>query len=449
MASITAALDAIKQDVSRWLSTDAIDALCKEHDHSWRDRELPPAATLGLFLQQILHGNCPCSEVRHLGEQSFTPSAYCQARSRLPLKVCQSLLARVVQAALPTAGGDEHLWHGHRTFHIDGSSFSMPDTPSLQEAFGQPTGQKKGCGFPVAHLMVLFSAATGLLLDALPSPLYTSDISQAPDFHAHLNEGDVLLGDDSFASYAHVALLLQAKLHGLFPNHHCRLVDFAAGRPHTVDGKGAVAGRPRSRWIKSLGRDDQLVEWFKPKAGPAWMDKERYDALPASIIVRETQRKLKLPDGRRLTVTTITTLLDENKYPADELIDLRLRRWDVETNIGHLKTTMKMRTLRCKSEDGVRKELAMFALAYNLVRLVMLQAATRQEAPVSRISFIDALKWMRHAKAGDELPALLVNPARPKRIEPRAVKRRPRGYKLMNQPRDTLRELLKKQVRDV
>ena len=449
MASIAAALNVIKDDVFQLLDADAIDALCREHHHVWRDRKLPPATTLGLFLQQILQGNCPCSEVRHLGEQAFTGSAYCQARSHLPLSVCQSLLSTVIDAALPAAGEEEHRWFGHRTFHIDGSSFSMPDTPSLQKAFGQPTGQKPGCGFPVAHLLVLFSAATGLLLDASASPLYTSDICQTPDFHAHMNEGDVLLGDDSFSGYAHVALLLQGKLHGVFPNHHCRLVDFAAGRPYTHDGKGAVAGRPRSRWVRSLGQDDQLVEWFKPRHSPAWMSKQQYDALPESIIVRETRRKLKLSDGRRLTVTTITTLLDEKKYPADELIDLRLRRWDVETNIGHLKTTMNLKTLRCKSEDGVRKELAMFALAYNLVRLVMLRAADKQHVAVSRISFIDALKWMRHARPGDELPALLINPARPHRIEPREVKRRPKGYKLMSQPRDVLRKLLKKQVRNV
>src|SRR5207302_3911024 len=110
-------------------------------------------------------------------------------------------------------------------------------------------------------------------------------------------------------------------------------------------------------------------------------------------------------------------------YPADELLELRLRRWDVETNIGHLKTTMGMDVLRCKTEQGVRKELAVFCLVYNLVRLIMLEAAARQEVPVARISFIDALKWMRHARPGDALPDLIVNPKRPNRAEPRCKKR--------------------------
>ncbi len=126
-------------------------------------------------------------------------------------------------------------------------------------------------------------------------------------------------------------------------------------------------------------------------------------------------------------------------------MELRLRRWDVETNIGHLKTTMKMDVLRCKTEQGVRKELMVYVLVYNLVRAVMLEAARRQAAPVSRISFADAYKWLRHARPGDVLPPLIVNPHRPDRIEPRCRKRRPKQYDLMNKPRSALREALKNQ----
>ena len=117
----------------------------------------------------------------------------------------------------------------------------------------------------------------------------------------------------------------------------------------------------------------------------------------------------------------------------------------METRIDHLKTTMGLDVLRCKTEQGVRKELTVFSLVYNLVCAVMLEAACRQKVPVSRISFADAYKWMRHARPGDSLPALIVNPSRPCRIEPRCKKRRPKQYDLMNKPRKELRKLLKNQ----
>jgi Transposase DDE domain len=450
MASIAAALARIKQDPLGAIKPAAVEALCDELHYDWRGRQLDPALTVALFVQQIIHGNAPCSEVRHLAGERFTASAWCQARARLPLAVYEGMLTRVCDLALPRTLENQHLWHGHRTFHIDGSTFSMPDSKELRKAFGTPRGTACAHGFPVAHLLVMFSAATGLLLDAAASPLYTSDVSVAAELHAHLNEGDLLIGDDSFSGYAHVALLSQAKLHALVPNHHLRIVDFTPRRSHAkLTGKNVVPGQPRSRWIKRLGKDDQLVEWFKPVQCPAWMSREQYDALPASIIVREIERTVRLGKGRRIVVTVITTLLDPIRYPADELIELRLRRWDVETNLRHLKITMGLDVLKCKTEAGVRKELAVFCLVYNLVRVVMLQAAQRQQVPVARISFADALKWMRHARQRDRLPDLIVNPSRPDRLEPRCRKRRPKQYDLMNKPRSVLRKALQTQGENV
>ncbi len=445
MASIAAALARIKRDPLGVLDRDVIEGVCEENCYTWRERELDPATTLALFVQQVIHGNCPCAEVRHLGGGSFTASAYCQARARLPLQVYQDLQAQAIDRALPHTRDEQHLWRRHRTFHVDGSTFSMPDTPELREAFGTPSVQKPGCGFPVAHLLCLFSAATGILLDTWASPLRTGDLAQTPELHVHLSRGDILIGDDCFSSYVHLAMLVKEGLHGLFPVHHKRIVDFTKGRAHTAEGKDAVAGMPRSRWIKSLGKEDQLVEYFKPGSKPLWMTGREYDALPESIVVREIRRTVCRPGLGEVTLTMVTTLTDHRAYPAAELLGLRLRRWDVETNIGHLKTTMKMDVLRCQTEAGVRKELAVFSLVYNLVRVVMLEAARRQEVPVSRISFADALRWMRHAQRGDALPELMVNPYRPDRPEPRCKKRRSKQYDLMNKPRDQLRNVLQKQ----
>jgi len=455
MASIVASLQRIKDDPLGVLGRDGIERVCNEHGLVWRERQLDPATTVGLFVHQIVHGNVPCSEVRHLaaaapegggGGRSFTPQAYCDARARLPLAVYQDLLGAVNDCLMPQTRRDAHLWHGHRTFHVDGSTFSMPDTPELRKAFGTASGQQPGCGFPVAHLLVLFSAATGLLVDAWASPLRTGDLAQTPEAHVHLDPGDVLIGDDTFSGYPHLASLVRQGLHGLFPVHHLRILDFAKGRPHNVEGaKDAVKGRPTSRWIRSLGKEDQLVEYVKPRSRPAWMTRAAYDALPASITVRELRRTVTRPGLGHVTIAMTTTLLDPLAYPADALLELRLRRWDVETNLRHLKTTMGLDVLHCKTEQGVRKELAVFALVYNLVRAVMLEAAARQGVPVSRISFADAYKWLRHARPGDVPPPLIVNPSRPHRIEPRCRKRRPKQYDLMNKPRSTLRKLLNNQ----
>jgi hypothetical protein len=182
--------------------------------------------------------------------------------------VYQDLLSEAIDRALPRTRRDEHLWHGHRTFHADGSTFSMPDTPELRKAFGTPAGQKEGCGFPVAHLLCLFSAGTGILLGTWAAPLRTGDLEDTPEAHMLLDRGDILIGDDSFSGYVHLAMLVRDGLHGLFPVHHKRIVDFTRGRPHTSEGKDAVAGMPRSRWVRSLGKEDQLVEYFKPKEKP-------------------------------------------------------------------------------------------------------------------------------------------------------------------------------------
>jgi len=448
MASIASALRHIKDNPLGVIDRQTVERVCREHGHEWRDRELDPATTVALFVQQVIHGNCPCAEVRHLARgHSFTAQAYCEARQRLPLAVYQDLLTVVCDAVMPQTRRAEHLWHGHRTFHVDGSGFSMPDTPQLQNAFGMPSGQKEGCGFPVAHLLVLFSASTGLLANAWASPLRTGDLAQTPEAHLHLEEGDVLIGDDSFGTYAHLAMLKEQGLHGLFPVHHLRIVDFKKGRPHCPEGKAAVAGMPRSRWVKSLGKEDQLVEYFKPKAKPLWMGEQEYDQLPDSILVRELRRTVRRPGLGSVTLTLVTTLTDPRKYPAAELLELRLRRWDVETCIGYVKTTMGLDVLHCKSEEGVRKELAVFCLVYNLVRAVMLEASRRQEVPAGRISFADVLHWMRHARPGEGLPTFVVNPHRPDRIEPRCKKRRPKEYDLMSKPREVLRDQLRKKLR--
>jgi hypothetical protein len=449
MASIGFIIEQIKHDPARLLHHLPIREVCLQLGLRWRDRCLDPVTTVTLFIQQVIDGNSSCARVRHRCDRRFSAQAYCQARQRVSLAVLAALSRRVCdEARAMQASG--YLFLTHRVFVVDGSTFSMPDTPELQKEFGQSGAQKRGCGFPVAHLLAMFDVNTGMLIDAIASPLRTHDLSKAAQMHPHLREGDLLLGDTAFGSYTHFALLLRANLHGLMPNHQCRIVDFAPHRPFMRDEQAdeQTKGLPRSRWIKSLGEEDQLVEWFKPLSRPGYMSKEQYAALPGSITVREVRRRVYRAELESwVELIIVTTLLDEKVYPADKLVELRLRRWQAEVNLRHLKTTMGLEVLKCKTVTGVRKELAVFTLVYNLVRLIMLEAAARQQTQPDRISFSDVLGWIRVARPGQALPRFIINPRRPGRIEPRARKRRPKHYNLLNRPRQEMRNALKLQAK--
>ena len=442
---LVSVLQLIRRDVATLLNKEAINAVCLEQKYTWKDRLLNPANTIHLFILQILNENTPLNDVPRRSGQSFTGSAFCKARKRLPLAVFKGLVRRLADTLLPHSrsahADDEGRWFGHRTFIMDGSSCSMPDTPELQRYFGQPGNQRPGCGFPVAHLMVLFHAGTGLLRELLTSPLRTHDMSQAVQLHPALLPGDIGLGDRGFCSYAHMALLSLKGVFGVFRIHQKMKVTFPTAEDLASGGTKACSGR-LPRWLHRLGAMDQLVEWIKPKTAPKWMTKEEYAKLPEHLIVRQLRYQVGQPGFRTKEVTLATTLLDAELYPLLALAELYRQRWQAEQHLRDLKTTLKMDRLRCKTVDGVLKELHVFVLVYNLARVVLCAAARRQGLPIARLSFIDAVRWLRSAKPGEVLSKLVVNPNRPDRVEPRVVKRRPKEYDRMTQPRAELRRRL-------
>jgi hypothetical protein len=446
--SMTTILQRFTGEWALLLQPEAILAVCREIGYiAWRDRVLTPVTTMHLFLLQILHGNTACSHLPHLSGLRFSAAAYCQARAKLPLHFFALLLERFGRA-VQSSVLDEGRWHGHRTFLVDGSGCSMPDTPALQDAFGQSTEQRPGCGFPVAHLLGLFHAGTGVLLKLVVAPLLTHDLAQVQQVHPLLAPGDVLIADRGLCSYAHLALLVQASVHAVLRVGARQIVDFTPGRPFvlpSVRRTPAVKGIPRSRWLKALGFHDQLVAWLKPKTCPSWLPRETLAALPDSLVLREVRYHLSTPGFRTRQITLVTTLLDTEVYSIADLAELYRRRWQVETALAQLKTTMQMDVLHCKTVPGVLKELTMFAIVYNLVRLVMLQSATLQHTAVERISFLDALRWLSAPSTGMPLVELIVIPVRPYRVEPRVKKRRPKSFPLMIKPREALRQQLVQQ----
>jgi len=442
---LTKALRQISDELVTLLAPATIRAACTSVGHQWRDRQLNPVTTIHLFVLQILHRNTACAHLPRLTGRTFSASAYCQARGRLPLAVLQDLLTRTCHAIGPMLA-DAATWRGHRTWLVDGTGVSMPDTPELQQAFGQPTNQAAGCGFPVARVFALFHAGTGFLTRMLIAPLRSHEAAHVADLHPEMEAGDVLVGDRAFGTFAHLAGLLARGLHGVFRLHGKRVVDFTPGRSHPPRWNGPTAtGRSRARWLRSLGTQDQVVEWFKGYQRPRWLTAEAFSALPVRLTVRELRYGIERPGFRVRTVILVTTLLDPVAYPAEALAQLYGSRWRVETNLSHLKTTLGMDVLHCQTEAGVRKELILFAVVYNLVRAVMVEAGRRQGVPPDQISFVDALRWLSSAPPGTPLPDLIVNPARPGRVEPRSQKRRAKKYPYMIRPRAELRKQLLEQ----
>jgi len=451
MAAFDLALSRVAADVDNHLHPARINQLARDSGHIFRNTQLNPGNTLALFARQIASGNIACSAMRHLASRDFTDTAWCQARQRLPMELIEQVHWKLIDEAraeldlTDDVGDGQYRWRGHRAFVVDGSTDSMPDTPELRAHYGVPSPCREGLGFPMSHLLLMMDHQSGLVIDCFDLPMYTSDMSQTPPMHMHLREGDILLGDDAFAGWAHLALILRENLHAVMPAHHKRLLDFTPGRPsaHPRRGKSSRRrGKPRSAVVKVLGTDDQVVEYPKPVNQPEWIDQQTWDSLPESITVREIRRTVGRNGFRPITVTIVTTLLDAELYPADELIDLRLTRWMMETNLRHLKITLGMDILKCKSLDMIRKERMMFLLVYNLIRRLMLKAARSQRVNVNRLSFADTLAWMRH---GDitVMPKIKVNPQRPGRLEPRVLKRPKKQFPYMTIPRAQLKAQLR------
>jgi len=399
------------------------------------------------FLFQVLKPQCPCREVvRQIQatcalqtEDSSSPgnSAYCQARLRLPWDILPRL--RVALAA--RADGLHQLWRGLQIKVVDGTGVSLPDTPKNQRSYPQPGGQKPGCGFPLLKIVGVFSLATGALLDYAKGNKHQHELGLLYRLLDTFKASDLVLADRGFSTYTLMALLWQRKVHTLFRLHHARPGDFRKG--------------------KRLGKDDRLLLWPKPDGWqkPSYMSKQLWKALPKQLAVRMVRFTLQMPGYRTKSVTLITTLLDAELYPAEELAKLYARRWCIELWLRDIKTSMHMETLSCLSPKMVHKELEMFLIAYNLIRCLMTQAAQIYRVPISRLSFkgtVDsvrqfsaALTRARSRKQQDrlldrllELIALDKVPERPGRREPRAVKRRPKPYQKLTCHRHLMKEML-------
>lgn len=445
--SLADAIALVNQDAATFFDADLIEADCSAFGHCFRHRKLSPRNLVLHFLRQVMVGNTSCTHVSQFGDAVFTPSAYCRARQALPLEVIESLQLRTA-AAMSGGGG---TWCGRRTVLLDGTSCSMPDTDELREHFGYPGGQKPGLGFPSAHVLCLFNHATGLLLENIVAPRATNDLEGLPDILRFMREEDVLVADRAFGCFVAMALCRRRNADAVLRLNTHVLVDFTPERPHDSEcrnkvlgskrrrakrkAKGAAKGLPKSRWVRRLGELDQVVAYRKARTKSAIISEEEWESLPEEIEVREIRFRVDKKGWRPEEITLVTTLLDAARFPKEKIIELYLARWRVEGNIRDLKQTLKMDTLKGKSVDVVKKEIAMHAIAYNLIQLVRMASAKRRGLAPDRIGFADAMRWLSGSRSMAMLAKLVVNKLRPGRFDVRAVKRRAKPHDFLTRPR--------------
>lgn len=435
------------------LSATTIEAALDAEGRISRCCLLDPVVTVWAFLSQILDTDRSCrkalSRIRaYLSDQTLEQfqldpeavadtGAYCKARQRLPEGVVKRLYGQVADT-LEDGVEATRRWWGRRVFLADGTTVLLPDTPANQAAYPQHPGQQPGCGFPLLKVVALFSLTTGALKGAIHEVWSAYEPKLLRQLHPLLAAGDVLVGDRIYGSYTHFVGWTQQQVDVLFRLHQARTTDFRQG--------------------KRLGKKDRLVVWEKPRQPPKELSPEAYQQLPDTLTVRLLRFVTVRKGFRDQQVTVVTSLLDPVVYRQEDLARLYGLRWQVELDFRHLKATMGMDMLRTKSPDMIRKELAIYFLAYNLIRSLISQAAGAYGSDPLRLSFKGTLQHLntflpllamansrKRATQYDTLLRLVAReklPDRPNRSEPRLVKRRPKCSRWMQQPRTVLKQKL-------
>jgi hypothetical protein len=410
------------------------ESLLPEH----RERLYPPTVALSMFLKQVLDEDDSCQKAVNgwatqrltegLKANSVRTAGYCKARHRLPLEMVQTL-TRTSAKRISTQAPANWGWRGRAVKLVDGTTVGMPDTQANQRSYPQSSTQARGLGFPIARVIGVMCLSTGAIVDAAMGGYSGKEASELALFralNAAFEAADVMLADSYYCNYFLIAALQMNAVDAVFQQHGSRTTDFRRGQ--------------------ALGTRDHIVQWRKP-ARPEWMTKAQYASFPATLTVREVR-----VDHRIL----VTTMLDHRKLSKGELGDLYARRWQVELDLRNLKSTLGMGQLKCRTPQMNEKQLWVTLLAYNLICLLMAQAAARAGVPARQLSFKHTLQIWVHwlalapvyavARDSDRLFALIGQIRvgnRPGRIEPRARKLRHNDYPRLMVPRADAREHLR------
>jgi hypothetical protein len=417
-----------------------------------RDRDYTRWRTFWCMLWQGLNPEAPGREVVRQLQALFgledgprispDDGAYCRAKARLPLAEFGKGLAATAQAADQKATALVIL-QGRPVKAIDGSALTLPDTRKNRRAYPSLLGADQP-SFPMMRIVVLFSLLSGAIVALAPGSLVVSELALFGSLMSQLVAGDILLGDRGFGSYPVMALL-----------QHSLGVDFIGRTTRCIDGR---------RRLKRLAKNDWLILWEKSPRPSLWLSPLQWLGLPTQMTLRAVKGRCYQKGFRVRQVTVVTTLLDAQLYPAQEILQAYWRRWRLEMCLDDLKTTLKMEMLRSRSPVMAQKEVLIRLMAHNLIRCTMAEAAREHTVALERISFKGSLDALRHfaqamararsqkkrrqlwAELIETLAADLV-PERPGRREPRAVKRKKNKYQRLRMPRHKFCDRPKRHVR--
>ena len=421
-------------------------------DPTCRQRQFGHVPMLWAWTAQILDGNESCSRglgyiqswsaVRGLPAPTGGTGAFCRARSRMSDDFIEELTRRVNDAMTGGIRTEDH-WNGFVLKAIDGSSVKLMDSPQNQEAFPQPSEQKAGCGFPVMSVSGLLNLSHGGWEDLAVGRLNEHDATLALKHLDLLGDGDLLLADRAYCSYRLISEMRARGAHCVMRLHQRRegVLDWRKG--------------------KRLGPHERLVTWRRPMFSNVAksMSRRHWEALPEQLELRLIRLGYEDRQGKRRTMTVVTTLTDHKRHDGIEIHALYARRWEIELRLRDIKTVLGFEMLKVKTPEMATKTLAMIRFAYNLLRLLMQRAAISNGRPVGSVSFkgvLDLLGAMHESfrhEAGRprrraHRMALLLELAsrrqidfRPGRSEPRAVKRRPKPFAMLTKPRHEFIEI--------
>lgn len=402
-----------------------------------RERIFPPTETLSMFLAQAMSADVSCQNIVNVSAVqrlsaglppcSTLTGSYCKARQRLPITMVAELTRYTGQLTEHMSPAHWH-WKGRPVKLIDGTTVSMPDTWDNQLVYPQQRGQKPGLGFPLCRLVGVISLSNGSILDAAIGPMKGKggdELTLLRSILDSLDEGDIVVADAYYASYFLLAELIKRGVDAVFAQNGSRKksTDFRRG--------------------KKIGHTDHIIVYNKPRKRPDWMSQDDYQAAPEVLRVRE----LKVEDK-----ILVTTLLCKNTAPKSALKQLYKSRWHVELDMRNVKITLGMETFHCKTPGMVEKEMWVYFLAYNLIRILMAQAASLADLLPRQLSFKHTLQiWLAcrwECDLFDDTQRALIFKLisehkvgnRPGRIEPRAIKRRPKPIALLMVPREVARK---------
>jgi putative transposase len=448
---LTAAFQKVRRgdvELEGLLPAAEVQAACAEAKYHDQATVYTAPITVLAFLAQMLRADRSCQQTvagmaAHRVANNRSPCSvdtggYCKARQRIPEQVFQILLnesARKAESQAP----DRWSWRGRRVRVVDGSTLQIADTPANRREYPLQHGLEPGCHYPVVRILVVFSLAVGLVVDALLQPYEgkgTGETAMLRKLAHHFLAGDVVLGDRYFAGWWDIAWWQRRNVDVVTRLPASRRADFRRGR--------------------RLGKNDHLVAWHRTPR-PDWLTAEEAAEFSQMLVLREVRVNVSVPGFRTKHVVVVTTLLDPKTFPPSQLAELYRRRWQAELNLRSLKTHMEMDHLRTKHPATVRKEFAMHLLAYNLVRWVAMDAAWSYDTEPWRISFKGTLQTLneflvRFHQTTDVVHwleawlATLIQIQvgyRPDRIEPYALKRRPKDYPPLREPRDRYKRRLR------